>query len=53
MPVKPANADLRKREYLTLHEIKKLINAARKSGKTDSQGQRSFTCCAILRLHLG
>jgi len=28
----PVNADLRKREYLTPHEIEKLIKAARKTG---------------------
>src|SRR6516165_10314771 len=33
MPVRPVNADLRKREYLTPHEIDKLIKAASKSGK--------------------
>ena len=32
MPDRPANADLRKREYLTPHEIEKLIKAARKTG---------------------
>ena len=28
MPLRPVNADLRKREYLTPHEIEKLIKAA-------------------------
>jgi hypothetical protein len=37
MPVRPVNADLRKREYLTPHEIEKLIKAASKSGKTEAQ----------------
>jgi hypothetical protein len=32
MPLRPVNADLRKREYLTPHEIEKLIKAARKTG---------------------
>ena len=32
MPLRPVNSDLRKREYLTPHEIEKLIKAARKTG---------------------
>ena len=43
MPLRPVNADLRKREYLTPHEIDRLIKAASKSGKTEAQGQRNAT----------
>ena len=51
MPLRPANADLRKREYLTPHEIEKLIKAARKSGKTDAQGQRNATLVLVAYRH--
>ena len=47
MPVRLVNADLRKREYLTPHEIEKLIRAARKSGKTEAQGQRNATLVLV------
>src|SRR6516225_6435384 len=50
MPIRPVNADLRKREYLTPHEIEKLIKAARKSGKTDAQGQRNATLVLVAYL---
>ena len=51
MPVRPVNADLRKREYLTPHEIEKLIKAARKSGKTDAQAQRNATLILVAYRH--
>src|SRR3974390_2374262 len=51
MPLRPANADLRKREYLTPHEVEKLIKAARKSGKTDAQGQRNATLILVAYRH--
>ena len=51
MPVRPVNAELRKREYLTPHEIEKLITAARKSGKTDAQAQRNATLVLVAYRH--
>src|SRR6516162_385138 len=51
MPLRPVNADLRKREYLAPHEIEKLIKAARKSGKTDAQGQRNATLVLVAYRH--
>ena len=51
MPLRPVNADLRKREYLTPHEIEKLIKAARKTGKTDAQGQRNATLVLVAYRH--
>ena len=51
MPVRPVNADLRKREYLTPHEIERLIKAARKSGKTEAQGQRNATLVLVAYRH--
>ena len=51
MPVRPVNAELRKREYLTPHEIEKLIKAARKSGKTDAQGHRNATLILVAYRH--
>ena len=51
MPLRPVNADLRKREYLTPHEIEKLIKAARKSGKTETQGQRNATMVLVAYRH--
>ena len=51
MPLRPVNADLRKREYLTPHEIEKLIRAARKSGKTDAQGHRNATLVLVAYRH--
>jgi integrase len=49
MPGRPGNSDLRTREYLTPHE--KLIKAARKSGKTDAQGQRNATLVLFAYRH--
>ena len=51
MPLRPVNAELRKREYLTPHEIEKLIKAARESGKTDAQGQRNATLVLVAYRH--
>jgi type 1 fimbriae regulatory protein FimB/type 1 fimbriae regulatory protein FimE len=51
MPLRPFNSDLRKREYLTPHEIEKLIKAASKSGKTDAQGQRNATLVLVAYRH--
>src|SRR3974377_2214753 len=51
MPLRPANANLRKREYLTPHEIEKLIKAARRSGKTDAQAQRNATVVLVAYRH--
>ena len=51
IPLRPVNADLRKREYLTPHEIEKLIKAARKSGKTDAQAQRNATLILVAYRH--
>jgi type 1 fimbriae regulatory protein FimB/type 1 fimbriae regulatory protein FimE len=51
MPVRPVNSDLRKREYLTPHEIEKLIKAASKSGKTEAQGQRNSTLVLVAYRH--
>ena len=51
MPLRPVNADLRKREYLTPHEIERLIKAARKSGKTEAQGQRNATLVLVAYRH--
>ena len=51
MPLRPVNADLRKREYLTPHEIEKLIRAARKSGKTEAQAQRNATLVLVAYRH--
>ena len=51
MPLRPVNAELRKREYLTPHEIEKLIKAARKSGKTEAQGQRNAALVLVAYRH--
>jgi type 1 fimbriae regulatory protein FimB/type 1 fimbriae regulatory protein FimE len=51
MPLRPVNSNLRKREYLTPHEIERLIKAASKSGKTDAQGQRNATLVLVTYRH--
>ena len=51
MPSRPVNADLRKREYLTPHEIERLIKAARKSGKTEAQAKRNATLVLVAYRH--
>src|SRR3974377_1098202 len=53
MPLRPVNADLRKREYLTPHEIEKLLKTAKRSGKTDAQGQRNVFLCGTGLVGIG
>ena len=51
MPSRPVNSDLRQREYLTPHEIERLIKAARKSGKTEAQAKRNATLVLVAYRH--
>ena len=51
MPTRQANAELRTREYLTQSELDKLMRVARKSGKTDAQGQRNATLILVAFRH--
>jgi type 1 fimbriae regulatory protein FimB/type 1 fimbriae regulatory protein FimE len=51
MPVRPANAILRTREYLEPKEIDRLIAAAKRSGKTSAQAQRNAVLILIAYRH--
>lgn len=52
MPIRPTNAELRTREYLTSPEVEKLITAATKhSGKSRIQAHRNATLIMIAYRH--
>jgi type 1 fimbriae regulatory protein FimE len=48
VPIRPANAKLRPREYLTEREVESLINAARKHGR---HGHRNATAILLAYRH--